>query len=160
MNAEPPEGPHVDFASPANAGVLHFLRVSDPAHARATPRSAVDMMSLGTHPELVSYLWGLADTLPGVCACVVNDRSFPLLAAPGSGVIFGLAGGTNTLAFRLPEPELGLAFDEPRFGREYRYPSGPVRAAEIGDDWALVRPYGEANGAWCVRAFAHAGTLG
>ena len=47
----------------------------------------------------------------------------------------------------------------PGFGHEYRYPSGPVRAASIGSDWALVRPFDAVNVDWCARAFAHAATL-
>lgn len=113
-------------------------------------------MALGTHPDLVEYLWKLGARLPAACACVVNERSYPLLAHPGSGIIFGLAGGTSTLALRLPEPELEEARAVAGFGREYRYPSSTVRAAEIGDDWALVRPFGESNLALSARAFAYA----
>jgi hypothetical protein len=146
----------IDFSHPANVQVLRFLGVSEPNAARSSPREAVDILTLGTHPDLAEYLWKLAAALPLPCACVVNERSYPLLAHPESGIMFGLAGGTRTLALRLPEPELTLALAEPRFGREYRYPSGPVRAAEIGDEWALVRPFAETNGAWCARAFAFA----
>jgi hypothetical protein len=48
----------------------------------------------------------------------------------------------------------------PGFGHEYRYPSRPVRAASIGGDWALVRPFDAANVDRCARAFEHAATLG
>jgi hypothetical protein len=149
----------IDFAHPANATVLRFLGVSQPDAARSSARADVDLLALGTHPDLVEYLWKLAAALPLACACVVNERSYPLLARPDNGIIFGLAGGTSTLALRLSEPELTIALAEPGFGREYRYPSGPVRAAEIGDGWALVRPFGKLNGAWCARAFAYAGSL-
>ena len=147
----------IDFTHPANATVLRFLGVSQPGAARSSARADVDLLALGTHPDLVEYLWKLGAALPLACACVVNERSYPLLARPDSGIIFGLAGGTSTLALRLPEPELGIALAEPGYGREYRYPSRPVRAAEIGDDWALVRPFAEPNAAWCARAFAYAG---
>jgi hypothetical protein len=151
-------GPRIDFAHPANAAVLRFLGISDPARARTNAPAEVDGLALGTHPDLVEYLWKLAAPLPGACACVIDERSFPLLAHPGSGVIFGLAGGTSTFALRLPEPELGEALAVQGYGSEYRYPSSTVRAADLGDDWALVRPFGEANAAWCARAFAHAAT--
>ena len=61
------------------------------------------MLSLSTHPDLVEYLWNL----DAASACTIDGRSPPLLSHPASGVIFGLARGTSTLAFRLPEPELG-----------------------------------------------------
>jgi hypothetical protein len=138
--------------------VLRFLGISDPAQARTNAPAEVDGMTLGTHPDLVEYLWRLAAPLPRACACVIDERSFPLLTHPGSGVIFGLAGGTSTLALRLPEPELGEALAVPGYGREYRYPSSAVRAADLGEDWALVRPFGEINAGWCARAFAHAAT--
>jgi hypothetical protein len=160
VTTEGDAAPRIDFASPANATVLQFLGVPHPELAHTTPPAQVDIFSLGTHPDLVEYFWKLAAELPSTCACVVGERSFPLLANPRSGVIFGLAGGTNTLAFRLPEPELTTALAVPGFGHEYRYPSRPVRAASIGSDWALVRPFDAANVEVCARAFEHAATLG
>jgi hypothetical protein len=157
--ATPDDSPRVDFAHPANASVLRFLHISEPELAHTTPREHVDIWTIGTHPDLVEYFWKLPAELPSRCACVINERSFPLLVHPQSRVIFGLAGGTSTLAFRLPEPELTAAFGVPGFGHEYRYPSGPVRAESIGDDWALVRPFDGINVAWCRRAFEHAATL-
>jgi hypothetical protein len=158
MTPNPDAAPWIDFSNPANASVLLFLGISDPAHARTNAPAEVDGMALGTHPDLVEYLWKLAAPLSRACACVINERSYPLLAHPASGVIFGLAGGTSTLALRLPEPELGEARAVPGYGREYRYPSSTVRAADIGEDWALVRPFGERNAACSVRAFEHAAT--
>jgi hypothetical protein len=160
MTAEPDDQPTIDFAHAANATVLQFLGIADPQLGRATPIAGVDRLSLGTHPDLVDYLWRLGADLPGACACVVDGRSFPLLSHPVSGVIFAVAGGTNTLGLRLPEPELSDALAVPGYGDVYLYPSGPVRASELGDDWALVRSYAEANAERCRRAFAHAGALG
>jgi hypothetical protein len=154
------DAPRIDFASPANAIVLRFLGVSHLELARTTPPAQVNYVSLGTHPDLVEYFWGLAAELPSSCACVVGERSFPLLVNSRSGIIFGLAGGTSTLAFRLPEPELTTALAVPGFGREYRYPSRPLRAASIGSNWALVRPFDAANVGWCARAFEHSAALG
>ena len=95
-----PHDPQIDFASPLNEPVLRFLGVRDPQRAHTTPRGQVDMLTLGTHPDLVEHLWTLGAGLEGTCACVVDERSFPLLVHPASGVIFALAGGTSTLAFR------------------------------------------------------------
>jgi hypothetical protein len=152
--------PRIDLASPANASVLRFLGVEQPLQARTSLPAECNWMSLGTHPDLVEYLWRLPGTEPSVYGCVINERSYPLLVSPQSRVIIGLAGGTSTLALRLPEPELGSALAVPGYGRTYRYPSGPVHAAEIGDDWALVRPYAAENAAWCSVALAHAESLG
>jgi hypothetical protein len=158
VTADPDDVPRIDFASPLNMSVLRFLRIADPSGARTSRPAGVDLLALGTHPDLVEYLWKLPAGIPSRCGCVVNGRSFPLLVNPRSGIIFGLAGGTSTLALRLPEPELAAALAVPGFGREYRYPGGPVRAADIGDDWALVRPFAESNVDWCRRAFEHAET--
>ena len=159
MATDADDSPSIDFASPANAGVLRYLKIEHPELARTTLPAQVNIFSLGTHPDLVEYFWKLPASLPGACAAVVDERSFPLLVHPQSGVIFGLAGGTNTLAFRLPEPELTKALAVPGFGHEFRYPGGPVRAASIGSDWALVRPFGEGNVELCRCAFEHAATL-
>jgi hypothetical protein len=159
VTARPDGPPRIDFASPANASVLGFLGVTEPGLARTALPADIDGLRLGTHPDLVEYLWKLPAGAPGSFACVINERSHPLLVSASSGIIFGLAAGTSTLALRLPEPELTVALAVPRFGREYRYPSGSVRAAEIGDDWALVRPFSDANVEWCRRACAHAETL-
>ena len=159
MIAEADDSPSIDFASPANAPVLRFLGVSQPELARTTLPAYANGLALGTHPDLVEYFWELPAGIRIRCACVVNERSFPLLVNPG-GIIFGLAGGTNTLAFRLPEPELSVALAVPGFGHEYRYPGKPLRAASIGGDWALVRPFDEGNVALCRLAFEHAATLG
>ena len=139
--------------------MLRFLGVLEPALANASLPADVDKLMLGTHPDLVEYLWNLPADGQESCACVINGRSRPLLVHARSGIIYGLAGGTSTLALRLPEPELSVARAVPGFGREYRYPAGLVRAASIGDDWALVRPFSDVNVEWCRRALAYAGTL-
>ncbi len=159
MTQLPDDPPRVDFASPANASVLRFLRIEDPSRARTTRPRGMGLLALGTHPDLVEYLWKLPAGEPDCVACVINERSYPLLTHARSRIIFALAGGTSTLALRLPEPELSVALAVPGFGREYRYPGGPVSAAAIGDGWALVKPFSESNVGWCRRAFEHAGTL-
>jgi hypothetical protein len=156
MTASLDDSPQIDFAHPANTPVLRFLGVPGTRRARTTARSEVNMLALGTHPDLVEYLWRLGAALPRACACVIDERSYPLLVHPVSSVIFALAGGTSTLAFRLPARELAPALEEPGFGREYRYPGSTVRAADIGPDWALVRPYGDRNAERCTSAFTYA----
>jgi hypothetical protein len=150
----------IDLAHPANASVLRFLGVSDLAGTRTTLPAECNWLALGTHPDLVEHLWTLLGPEPAVYGCALDGRGHPLLVAPRSRIVFGLAGGTSTLALRLPEPELGEARAVPGFGRAYRYPSATVHAVEIGDDWALVRPFAETNVAWGRRALELAESLG
>ena len=91
-----PNREDVNFASPANAAVLAYLHIDALASADFTPADEVHAlglgMSLGTHPDLVDYFWGLAEGL-AARGGVINGRSSPILVNPASGVIFGLAGG-------------------------------------------------------------------
>ena len=158
-----PDDRPVNFASPANQPILAHLRIDNPGEAvftRAAEVHALKLgMSLGTHPDLVDYLWGLARDLPGECAGVINQRSSPILVNPTSGILFAMAGGTDTMAFRLPEPERSAAMAVPGYGAEYHYPHSVVRASSLGDDWALVKPFEKIIVAWCRRAYDYAGTL-
>ena len=155
-----PPGARIDLAHPANASVLQFLGVAGAPGVRTTLPGECNWLALGTHPDLVEHLWTLLGPDPALYGCALDGRSYPLLVAPRSRIVFGLAGGTSTLALRLPEPELGQARAVPGFGPAYRYPSATVLAGEIGDDWALVRPFAETNAAWCRRALELAESLG
>jgi hypothetical protein len=81
------------------------------------------------------------------------------LVHPSSGIIFGLAGGTSTLALRLPDPERATALAVPGYGAEYHYPKSTIYAKNMGADWVLLRPFDKENAAYCLRAFTYAGTL-
>ncbi len=150
---------YIHFGSPANQSVLAFLGITDIHKAVSYRPDEVDSYELGTHPDLVEYLWKLGATVAAGCACVINQRSSPLLAHPVSGIIFGLAGGTSTLALRLPEPERSAALTTPGYGAEYRYPQTTIYARDIGEDWALLEPFAKGNDALCASAYAYAGTL-
>jgi hypothetical protein len=154
-----PNGVYVNFSSAANQPVLAFLHITDKDAAATYLPEEVNLYGLGTHPDLVDYLWQLGTSAAPNCACVINQRGGPLLVHPTSGVIFGLAGGTHTLAMRLPEPELSAALAVPGHGAEYHYPTSTVYAKNIGADWALLRPFDKGNPALCVSAYAYAGTL-
>jgi hypothetical protein len=134
MTRDSPSPPWIDVGHAANATVSRFLGVADPGLAQITAAADVDRLALGTHPELVDHLWSLLGDASGASACVIDGRSLPLLASPERGVIFALAGGTSTLAVRLPEPELSEALAVPGYG-------------------------GDRNQAWCRRSLAHAETL-
>src|SRR5947208_2559073 len=94
----------INFSSPANKTALAFLGITEPEQATSYTLKEVNIMSLGTHPDFVEYLWKMSREVHPNCACTINQRSYPILVHPVSGIIFALAGGTNTLAFRLPEP--------------------------------------------------------
>jgi hypothetical protein len=74
-------------------------------------------------------------------------------------VIFGLAGGTGTLALRLPEPELSNALAEPGHGASLSYPTGTLLAVDIGPDWGFLRPFHAANVERFTIARSHAAGL-
>lgn len=150
---------YIDFGSPFNQSVLAFLGITDVQAAVSYTPKEVNYYQLGTHPDLVEYLWKLGASAALGCACVINQRSSPLLAHPVTGIIFGLAGGTSTLALRLPEPERSASLAKPGYGAEYRYPQTTIYARDIGKDWALLEPYAKGNDALCASAYAYAGTL-
>jgi hypothetical protein len=154
-----PNGVYVNFASPVNQPILAFLHVTDKDSAASYLPEEVNLYGLGTHPDLVDYLWGLGKGAVRGCACVINQRGAPLLVHPTSGIIFGLAGGTSTLAIRLPEPELTAALAVPKYGAEYHYPSSTVYAKDMGADWALLKPFDKSIDDYCMSAFAYAATL-
>jgi hypothetical protein len=62
------------------------------------------IFGLGTHPDIVSWLWRLDRALPRSCRWVV--WGYPALVHPLTGIIFALAYGTIGIAVRLP-PGLG-----------------------------------------------------
>lgn len=154
-----PNAVYLNFDSPANHTILKYLGITDTAQAATYLPEEVNLYGLGTHPDLAEYLWKLGGDATQGCACVINERSSPLLVHPVSGIIFGLAGGTSTLAMRLPEPERAAALAVPGYGAEYHYPKSIIYAKNIGDDWALLRPYAKDNDAYCLSAFAYAATL-
>ena len=149
----------INFTSPANQRILAYLKIAEPGKATVHTPKEVNWLSLGTHPDLVEYFWGLINVSHPECACVINERSNPLLAHPVSGVIFGLAGGTNTLAFRLPEAERAPLLTIPGYGAQYQYPHTTLYASALGDDWVLVKPFDGRNGELCHKAFDYAETL-
>ncbi len=150
----------IDFANPANLAVLAAVHVERPEQAVVHAPHEVNGMRLGTHPDLVDYLWGLGRALDPACPCVVNATSNPLLAHPVSGVIFALAGGTSTFALRLPDPERAEMMAVPGYGAEYRYPYTTIRARDFGESWVLIRPFEKRNPKLCRSAFDYAATLG
>ena len=150
--------PYVNLASPGNQPLLAFFKINDPEKAVVRSPSEVNHYALGTHPDLVEHFWKLGNEVQKGCACVIGN-SGPLLSHPTSGIIFGLAGGTSTMAFRLPEPERGKMLAVPGYGASLQYPNTIIHASDMGPDWVLVNSFDKRNPELCQKAFAYAGTL-
>jgi hypothetical protein len=133
------------LGNPANASIIAHLRARMPRSIASASPTSVDPWQLGTHPDLVEYLWTtLGDSLPRTCDWVVYGS--PTLVHPSVGVVFAFAGGTDTLAMRLPEPELSASLAVPKYGPIPELPG-----------WALVHAFFEPNAeGWLLRAFDHA----
>jgi hypothetical protein len=101
----------VNSAHPANAGILCFLkRRSETFYGSSCPPSVSPKSienpydCLGTHPDLVQWLWDkITAKLPVCCSWVVYGA--PVLVHPTTGVIFAFACGTGPYALRLPQSE-------------------------------------------------------
>lgn len=138
--------------SPVNAKVLAVLRANAPKAPMESPVETADTWQLGTHPDLVEYLWQtLAETLPKPCARVAYAQ--PVLAHPATSTIFAFAGGTGTLAMRLPKDALDAAQCVLGFGKTLSYPSVVLLASELGPHWAYVAPFGPDALRWCKDAY-------
>lgn len=93
----------------------------------------VDDTKLYTHPDLVGFLWGhgYQNSPDGIDPRAVISQ--PALVNPASGVIYGLARGTDTLLLRLPPEELKPIQDKQSLSTE-------IELRKYGLDWAFIRP--------------------
>ena len=151
-----PNAIRIDFEQPANRAILAYLGVTGATDV-LSPNEA-NWYHLATHPDLVEHLWMM--TVPPMRgACSIDGHARPLLVHPESGIVYALAGGTGTLAMRLPEPALGEAMAIPGYGATLRYPKETLEAAKLGADWAFLPPFDRGNPERLQTAYAHAGTL-
>ena len=157
-----PEGwiPESRFSAIANSKVLSFLKShANPLNAqslailesrRARNSSSdqvqrpVDPYHPQTHPDLGGRLYELAKPLPEDCRDVVYGC--PVLATP-KGIIFAVARGTNSLAFRMPVILYPMALI-----------SGGKPAIAYGLNWIEYDGWPEGNHItnlrkWCRRAY-------
>ena len=164
------DDPRLPLENPANSGILRYLRTlswarervaGDPQLESCAPSAAKDPHErLGTHPDVVSRMWGsLGDSLPERCAWVLIG--IPVLAHPHTGFVFAYSSGMQ-YALRLPPPALEAAL---RAGvkQVYRARGNPWTGAQpwtldlalIGPDWCFGAYRGEEAG-WCLDAFTAA----
>ncbi len=156
---------NVDFTAPANSGVVCYLRVSASSPdavslARSKescdPESVADpYCNLGTHPDLVGWLWDeLTAKLPEVCKWVVYGA--PVLVNPKSGIIFGFAGGTHTYGLRLPPSARDDAI-KAGCKRISKYPALRINSSEmnrhdLGEEW-ISGQFQACERDWCLAAY-------
>lgn len=89
---------------PENAGALQYL-----AHGRAAdeatfgpPPADVDRLHLGTHPDVVDWLWDtLNGALPADCRWLIFDG--PALVHPSTGLVLATGIGTQYALRLLPD---------------------------------------------------------
>lgn len=147
------------LGNPRNAGLrrhFHGRHGGRALPAVAAPQAVRDpYYTLGTHPDLVARLWDeLGGTLPTDCRVVFCGT--PALAHPQTGTVFGFAGGTQTYALRLPEPQREDAIRRGA-GRTKHYPSGrSLDLAAFGPEWVFCGWFDEER-AWCLAAYELAG---
>jgi len=158
----------IDSTHPANDGVLAFL--TDPerlarsvsvakSRAECPPGDVVDpYLTLGTHPDLIARLWDeLGGALPVDCRLIAYGM--PALVRPDSGVIIGVAGGTQMYALRLDAQGFAAARSA-GLDVVFRYPAVRnvrsehiVDATTFGDTWVFGRWHAE-EPAWLRAGFS------
>jgi len=145
----------IDLTHPANQGVLAYLK--SPTRLARSVSIAKDRaeclpaavkapyLTLGTHPDLVTRLWNeLGGSLPSDCRVIAYGM--PALVRPDTGVIIGVAGGTQMYALRLDADGFTVARNA-GLGIAFRYPAVPkVRPEEVvidattfGETWVFGR---------------------
>lgn len=127
----------VDFQHPANAGILAWLtrdyRGTPAEISRSPGRVRNPYYTLGTHPDLVEWVWDtLTSKLPRRCQWVLYGT--PVLVHPRAGIVFAFCGGTHVYALRLPPGKQSGMKRE----RVWRYSSGhELDLDAIGPEWAF-----------------------
>jgi hypothetical protein len=118
-------------------------------------------LTLGTHPDLIARLWDeLGGALPVDCRVIAYGM--PALVRPDSGVIIGVAGGTQMYALRLDADGFWAARNA-GLDVVFRYPAVPkvrshdivVDATTFGDTWVFGRWHASEPG-WLAAGYVAA----
>src|SRR5262249_46362582 len=110
---------------------------------------------LDTHPDLVSRLWKLDDSLPRHCRHAFFGK--PALVHPDTGVIFAVAYGTIGCVMRLPREILEAAVSEQAKVVMTGNPGQSFDIGPAGPEWRFVMAAAPEHD-WCRAAYEFAGT--
>ena len=150
-----------DPSHPSNAQAVACLKSAD----HCSPEQADDpYLELGTHPDLVGWLWSnWSGHLPVDCRWVVGRQ--PALARPDTGVAFGFAMGTHDISMRLDEADWNAlrtiqwevverrAQESLLVGKEKAdYVDGQLRDSHVGLDW-IIGIFLNEEEAFCLKAY-------
>jgi hypothetical protein len=139
-----------------------MARIAGNPHKPSPPLSqsleAVDdpRYGFGTHPEIISRLWKLDESLPQRCQWVFWGR--PALVQPDTGVVFAVGYGNIGLGMRLPPDILRQAVPEQAAAVVTRNPGRAFDISPAGPEWRFVRQRAP-EAAWCLAAYQFAAEL-
>ena len=131
-------------------------RIAEKPHKPPPPLSqaleAVDdpLYGLSTHPDLVTRLWKLDETLPQRCRWVC--WGYPALVHPQTGVVFAVAYGTIGTVMRLPPDVLARASAEEAPVTIAGNPGQTFDIAPAGPEWRFLRRRTPETD-WCRAAY-------
>jgi hypothetical protein len=108
---------------------------------------------LGTHPDIVSHLWKLDESLPQRCRWVFWGR--PALVHPETGVVFAVGFGTIGYVMRLPPAILKEAANECAKIIVTGNPGQTFDIGPVGTEWRFVTPAAPERD-WCRAAYEFA----
>lgn len=147
----------VNFDHPINRDATDFLTGSWKKSSKpksAAPEEIEDPKeSLGTHPEMLVWLWStMTDKLPVDCRWVVYGT--PVLVHPTTGIIFGMCYGQSLCALRLTLDDARMAPMEDGMETECTLEDGTtLYSDEIGHEWVFCSWEEELDIKWCLRAY-------
>lgn len=151
----------LDFRHQLNAGVLNYLQSewnTSPEPKSCPPDALKNYQELGTHPELVSWLWEtMTAKLPQACQWVIFGK--PVLIHPKTGVIFGFGQGDSVCGLRLALDKVGEAIMSGMDDDAELENGHTIYGEDIGDDWVFCT-WTEDDPDWCLRAYENAAKIG
>lgn len=145
---------------PANQNVIRYLTRTEPRPVTvASPDSVpAPYLRLGSHPDIVARVWDELGSVVNPETRVIFCGN-PALIHPSSGIVFGLAIGTQ-YGLQLPN---GMAEEAIRAGAKShtRWSGGKELDIQqaLGPDW-VFGAWLKQELEWCRKAFEHYGREG
>jgi hypothetical protein len=145
------------YAEKVMQRLMHGPAGLEPPLSQSLDEIADPWFGLGTHPDIITRLWEMDDTLPQRCRWVFWGR--PSLAHPDTGVVFAVAFGTIGIVLRLPPEAIAAAGSQlsavVQNGKRLRaFDIGPA-----GPAWRFILP-GAVATQWGRAAYDFAGANG